>query len=41
MRDVGKQLNEILKSLLKIVDLDKKIEKMEKKLIKKWTSYAE
>jgi hypothetical protein len=41
MKDIGKQLNEIVKSLLRITELNKKIEKIERKLVKKWLSYAE
>ena len=41
MKDLGKKLNEIIKSLLKIKELDEKIEETEKKLLKKWSSYGE
>jgi len=41
VKDIGKQLNEIVKSLLRVAELDEKIEELEKKIVRKWSSYAE
>jgi hypothetical protein len=40
MKIIGKQLNYVVQSLLKIVELDEKIENVEKKIVKKWSSHA-
>ncbi len=41
MKNLGEELNEIVKNILKIKELDEKIKKMEKKLLRKWSSYGE
>lgn len=40
MRDYGEELDEIVKSLLKIAELDDRIKEGEKRVIKKWSSWA-
>ncbi len=40
MKPIGKQLNEAVKSLLRIAEIDEKIEELEKKIVNKWSSHA-
>jgi len=40
MKDIGKQLNEILSSLCRIAELDEKIDRLKARLAKKWMVYG-
>lgn len=40
MKNIGKKLNDIIKNIIRIKELDEKIEKTEKRIIKKFLTYA-